>query len=98
MGEAEFRIALRSDKAGQGLGWIVTSETLEKGFDEIGLTRIHLIVRKNNLRAIRLYHRLGFTLRGECHKDVNRKPTHFLMLDLQQNDYLAAMAISKARR
>ena len=98
VGEAEFRIALRSDKTGQGLGQIITSQTLEKGFGEIGLTRIHLIVRKNNPRAIQLYHRLGFTLRGECHKDVNKKPTHFLIMDLQQDDYLAAGAIAKTRR
>src|SRR5487761_2747328 len=45
-GEAEFRIALRADKAGQGLGRIISARTLQIGFDEIGLQRIHLIVRK----------------------------------------------------
>ncbi|MBU6995851.1 GNAT family N-acetyltransferase [Ferrovum myxofaciens] len=87
-GEAEFRIALRSDKTGQGLGAIIAASTLERGFAEIGLARIHLVVRKNNPRAIRLYQRLGFTLRGECCKVVNWKLAHFFIMDLQRKDYL----------
>ena len=81
-GEAEFRIALRADKIGQGLGRIITIDTLAKGFDECGLLRIHLIVRKNNLRAIELYHRLGFTHQGECRKIIDNRPTDFLLMDL----------------
>ena len=90
-GEAEFRIALRSDKAGQGLGRSIATSTLERGFGEIGLARIHLIVRKNNQRAILLYQRLGFVLRGECCKTVNHKPTHFFLMDIQGHDLLAAI-------
>ena len=81
-GEAEFRIALRADKIGQGLGRTITMDTLEKGFDECGLVRIHLIVRKNNRRAIELYQQLGFTHQGECRKTVNNQPTDFLLMDL----------------
>jgi len=80
--KAEFRIALRADKTGQGLGGAITAMTLAKGFDEIGLARIHLIVRKNNPRAIRLYTRLGFTERGECLKNINEKQTHFLIMEI----------------
>lgn len=80
--EAEFRIALRADRAGQGLGGVITTMTLAKGFTEIGLSRIHLIVRKNNPRAIRLYRHLGFAERGECFKSINEKQTHFLIMDL----------------
>lgn len=81
-GEAEFRIALRPDKGGQGLGRIVAAHTLEKGFDEIGLRRIHLIVRNNNPRAIRLYQCLGFVHRGECCQVVNHRLTDFLLMDI----------------
>jgi len=90
-GEAEIRIALRSDKTGQGLGAIVAASTLEAGFNEIGLVRIHLVVRKNNQRAICLYQRLGFILQGECCMIVNHKPTQFFLMDLRQHDHLPTM-------
>lgn len=90
-GEAEFRIALRADKTGRGLGGIVAAGTLASGFGEIGLARIHLVVRQNNRRASQLYQRLGFVRRGECCKTVDRKPTHFYLMDLERDDYLAAM-------
>ncbi len=83
--EAEFRIALRADKIGSGLGMLLASETLAGGFGELGLLRIHLVVRKNNYRAIRLYERLGFLRRGECCKTFNGKPVQFLVLDLQKD-------------
>lgn len=83
-GEAEFRIALRADKAGRGLGGIVAAGTLEKGFGELGLARIHLIVRKNNHRAIRLYQRLGFVPQGECCKTIDQRPTEFFLMDIRR--------------
>lgn len=86
--EAEFRIALRADKTGQGMGNAITNMTLAKGFSEIDLFRIHLIVRKNNKRAIHLYTRLGFTERGDCVKSFNGKQTHFLIMDLLKEAYL----------
>lgn len=46
--DAEFRIALRADKTGLGLGESITCMTLQKGFKDLGLHRIHLVVRKNN--------------------------------------------------
>lgn len=85
--EAEFRIALRVDRTGQGYGRAITAMTLAKGFTEIGLSRINLIVRTHNLRAIRLYTRLGFTEQGECFKSINRKQTHFLIMELRRESY-----------
>ncbi len=80
--EAEFRIALRADKFGQGLGGIITTLTLQKGFEELGLERIHLIVRKSNPRAKKLYERLGFALTGEVTKEVHGKIVDFYTMDL----------------
>ena len=88
--EAEFRIALRGDKAGQGLGRIITDNTLAIGFNEIGLERIHLIVRKNNPRAIGLYRKIKFVSCGECRKTVNNKPAAFLMMSILKNDFLGS--------
>ncbi|TPW13549.1 MAG: isochorismatase hydrolase [Halothiobacillaceae bacterium] len=81
--EAEFRIALRADVTGQGLGGTIATATLARGFNDLNLSRIHLIVRKNNRRAIRLYQRLGFTERGTCLKEVNGQEVHFLAMDLR---------------
>lgn len=93
--EAEFRIALRADKTGQGLGNAITLMTLAKGFTEMGLSRVHLIVRKNNPVAIRLYRRLGFSERGECAKNINGKQAHFLMMDLARESYATLAGAGK---
>lgn len=93
--EAEFSIALRPDKVGQGLGQIVTAKTLAIGFDEIGLKRIYLIVRRNNLRAIRLYQQQNFSHCGECQMTVNNIPTDFLMMELLRKDFIEPSCISK---
>lgn len=68
--QAEFRIALNPDYLGKGFGKKLTRMTLEKGFQELGLQRIYLIVRKSNPRARRLYENCGFTRTGECRKEI----------------------------
>ena len=68
--QAEFRIALNPDYLGQGFGNKLTRMALEKGFQELGLQRIYLIVRKSNPRARRLYENCGFMEIGECRKDI----------------------------
>lgn len=85
--EAEFLIALRADKIGQGLGSVITAMTLAKGFSELQLSCIHLIVRKNNPRAIHLYKRLGFAEHGECIKTVNGMPVHFLTMGISSTSW-----------
>ena len=79
--EAEFRIAVHPDKIGRGIGRIFTSLTLEEGISTINLSRIHLIVRKNNARAIGLYKQLGFRESGDCVKTINHKTVQFLMME-----------------
>jgi RimJ/RimL family protein N-acetyltransferase len=85
--EAEFRIALRADTLGQGLGETITVMTLAKGFSELKLACIHLIARKNNPRAIRLYQRLGFTEHGECMMNINGKQVDFLHMEIAWASY-----------
>ena len=80
--EAEFRIALRADRTGQGLGEEISYLTLRRGFEGMGLSRIHLIVRKNNGRGRALYRRLRFADTGECQKDIRGKSVDFLMMDI----------------
>lgn len=69
-GQAEFRIALNPDILGQGIGKKLTQMTLERGFRELGLHEIYLIVRKNNHRARMLYEYIGFQYSGECCKEI----------------------------
>lgn len=68
--QAEFRIALNPGMLGQGIGRNLARLTLEKGFQELGLHKIYLIVRKSNHRAKELYKHLGFRDSGECKKEI----------------------------
>ena len=52
---AEFRIALRPDIMGQGAGEKLARMTIRKGFEELGIPGIYLIVRRSNPRARKLY-------------------------------------------
>ena len=92
--DAEFRIALRSDKTGLGLGKSITCLTLQKGFEDLGLSRIHLIVRKNNVRGIKLYQRLGFVDRGECLKEIQGTTVDFRLMDICREEYVIMTAFS----
>lgn len=80
--EAEFRIALRADQIGLGYGGAITMLTLEQAFMQSGMTRIHLIVRMNNPRAINLYKRIGFSEYGTCVKVINGKSVGFMQMDI----------------
>lgn len=92
--DAEFRIALRSDKTGLGLGKTITRLTLQKGFEELGLSRIHLIVRKNNVRGIKVYQRLGFVDRGECRKEIQGTLVDFWLMDIGRDEFSRMIALS----
>ena len=65
-GIVEFRIALHPHRLGQGLGKTLARFTFRHAFADPALHTIHLIVRKNNPRAQRLYESLGFRPDGEC--------------------------------
>lgn len=84
-GEAEFRIALHPHYLGQGLGKPITLNTLELGFHDNALKRIHLIVRKDHPRAIRLYTEIGFSENGCCIQTVNGKPVEFHRMEYFRN-------------
>jgi len=92
--DAEFRIALRTDKTGLGLGKEITCMTLQKGFEDLGLSRIHLIVRKNNVRGIKLYQRIGFVDRGECQKEIQGSPVDFWLMEICREEYAEITILS----
>ncbi|ACM20422.1 acetyltransferase and amidohydrolase, putative [Geotalea daltonii FRC-32] len=90
--EAEFRIALRADKTGLGFGGNITLQTLRIGFEKHGFSRIHLIVRKNNSRGIKLYQRIGFVDRGECRQEILGNPVDFRLMDISSEE-IAQMGV-----
>ncbi len=86
--EAEFRIALKPGKTGMGLGKTITLKVMEDGFGNMDVSRIHLIVRKNNQKAFRLYKKLGFGEKGECIKEMHGKQVDFFIMDIYKERYL----------
>ena len=63
---AEFAVSIGDESAwGCGIGAHVTQTMLTYGFGELNLHRICLSVVSTNLRAMRLYERLGFVKEGE---------------------------------
>jgi RimJ/RimL family protein N-acetyltransferase len=76
-GEAEFRIAIHPHRTGKGFGKQVTLATLKTGFRQLNLDRIHLIVRKNNYPAAKLYESLGFAILGESIHTIQGKHIEF---------------------
>ena len=85
---AEFRIALRADCLGQGRGRILAHLTLQEGFTRLGLNEIQLIVRPDNARAIRLYHRLGFSHRSDCYRIIQGEEVAFYILELSRQAFM----------
>jgi RimJ/RimL family protein N-acetyltransferase len=86
-GDAEIRIAIRSDRTGRGLGGEVMASTMVAGFREPGLERIHLIVRKNNSRGIALYRRLGFRFCGELRKPIQGVEVDFHCMEMVREEF-----------
>ena len=61
---------------------------LEKGFSDPGLNRIDLIVRKNNLPAMKLYRKLGFVARGESRHVIQGRSIDFFDMDISREDFV----------
>lgn len=84
---AEFRIALHPDILGQGAGKRLARMALRKGFEELGIQRIYLIVRQSNPRARKLYLHCGFRDTVECRKEVNGIVVDFQEMELEKENF-----------
>ena len=69
-GHAEYAISLRSKASGKGVGTFATKAILDKAFYEIGLNRVYLNVLSDNIRAVRLYEKIGFKREGEFRRHL----------------------------
>ena len=88
--EAEFRVAVHPQWIGKGLGSHIAVETLKKGFFQLNLTRIHLIVRKENPIALKLYEGIGFIKYGESTHAIQGKPIEFIDMDMSREKFISA--------
>ncbi|HWQ19556.1 MAG TPA: GNAT family N-acetyltransferase [Methanotrichaceae archaeon] len=88
---AEFRIAINPAMLGLGLGKELARMTLKKGFQELRLNKIYLIVRKNNRRAKQLYERLGFRYSGECQKEIHGMIVDLFEMTLEKENFERSM-------
>jgi len=86
-GIREFRIALHPDRIGRGVGSTITSLTLARGFSDPSVSAVRLIVRKNNIRAQRLYTSLSFEKTGECTKEILGTPVQFFTMAIDRQKF-----------
>lgn len=86
-GCAEFRIALHPHRLGRGLGKSIALITLAHAFSDPALHAVHLIVRKNNPRAQRLYESLRFRMTGACTEPVQGEPVEFWRMEIDRETF-----------
>ena len=78
----EAYLALHPDYLGQGLGKLITKQTLLLGFNSLGLSRIHLKVREWHERAIAVYEQVGFKRTGTFVAPIQGQPVHFVTMEI----------------
>ncbi len=61
---AEYAISMRSSAHGTGLSMRATRDVLKYAFGELGLHRVYLCVRTDNVRARKFYRKAGFVYEG----------------------------------
>ena len=61
---AEYAIAMRTRAQGTGLARKATEDVVRYAFERVGLHRVYLNVRVDNLRAKRFYEKVGFSHEG----------------------------------
>lgn len=90
---AEFGIML-GDKSvwGKGLGRACTKRVIDYGFLELNLNRVFLYVLDSNLRAVKLYHSMGFQDEGLLRMAQFREGRYVnrLLMSLLRDEYCAS--------
>lgn len=86
---AEFAISLRKKARGQGIGMKAVQMLLKKGFEEFGLHRIYLTVLADNVAAIKLYEKCGFTYEGELRDHIFKNGNYisWKLYGMLENEY-----------
>jgi RimJ/RimL family protein N-acetyltransferase len=88
---AEYSIFIgEKEEWGKGYASDASRLILDYGFKELNLHRIHLTVKINNLRAIKLYENLGFIEEGVLRESVykNGKYTDMMCMAILKSEYI----------
>lgn len=70
--KAEMAIVVQEEHTGRGIGFEAGMLLLDFAFRQMNLNRVYLKVYADNLRAIRLYEKLGFRHEGRLREDAYR--------------------------
>ena len=62
---AELAIVLRRSAIGKNIGMQATQEVVNIAFNKLGLQKVFLNVLSENIRAIKMYEKVGFRFEGE---------------------------------
>jgi len=87
---AHFGIVIgETDRQGRGIGGEATALALRYGFDTLNLTRIELRVLDDNVRARRIYAKLGFVEEGRLRRAafVNGAATDVIVMGLLREEF-----------
>lgn len=69
--KAEYYITLgEREYAGKGIATIASKLLLEYAFKELGLNKIYLFTEVDNIRAQKLFERIGFVREGRVNQDL----------------------------
>lgn len=74
----------------KGLGYFATMEILRHAFEDINLQRIELTVLESNIRAIKLYEKVGFKREGIKRKAVykNGEFLDMIIMSILKDEYI----------
>ncbi|NMB77836.1 MAG: GNAT family N-acetyltransferase [Methanomicrobiales archaeon] len=86
-GKKEFRIALHPSHIGKGAGRMILRLSLQYCFADMSVTAVRLIVRKNNLRAQRLYTSVKFRPTGETTEEILGKTVQFFTMEIDRRTF-----------
>ena len=70
---AEFAILIDAAQKRKGYGKEACYKTVQFAFENLGLNRVYLKVRKENIAAIRIYENCGFKIEGTLREDVYKQ-------------------------
>ncbi|WP_276482098.1 GNAT family N-acetyltransferase [Paraflavitalea pollutisoli] len=98
---AEFSIAIGDkDYWNKGVGYMATRMVLDHGFNDLNLHRIWLTVLVRNVRAVRLYDKIGFRNEGIQRHCVYKQGAFEdqLMMAVLKEEYLPVLSTSVSKK
>lgn len=86
---AAYAISMRYGVTGTGVAQKATEEILEIAFEKMNLNKVYLNVLADNVRAIKLYEKIGFVFEGEFrqHWIINGKIKSLRWYGMLRDEY-----------